>query len=1070
MTGMAKLLAMCLAAGLVLASIVLPARAETPLHRPVEVNFDGVSIQNALATLGERAGVRFEYEAELMKGQYSVTHKAEDQEAGRVAMRILYPRGLELGEIRGNRVTVLKRDPYDEFQLKREEVYEFAQKPTLRREGDDVTISFETAGWCDVTVAIEDDQGDIIRHLASGVLGPNAPEPFVWNSKAQTLVWDGKDDAGVYVDDKDTVTVRVSLGLKPQFQRTLYWSPKKRLHQGQARWGFVGTQAGLPTPRIAAAPEGVYVFEGRGLDHLRLFNHDGNYVRTVYPPPAARLEEIVGLTWHTFPQGDRLPLKHDILQTTLLTSGPSGKVEMVPSMFGNAATALAVRNGRVALVHRRLNRLHSDGSSGGLPLVGPKTSFEVTLRLDGIEQRRWWVSPTSAAFCPDGRWLYCTGYLWRQGRHSARIQKDSFHGVIRIDFERNGEAEVFVGSMEPHDSGTENGQFRDATSVACDSAGRVYVSDYMNDRIQVFSPEGNHLKNIEAFKPALVRIHHRTGEIYVFSWMYDHFTTFGHDDARRRDDRLEPIEVPPQLTRLGPFDDPRPRAVYPLPLLQRRDRYSRYRVWAGLEFTAELNSWTDPPTIWLVPGVPATREPQDEVPFIGHGQAGWEETGIRFFAEQDGKLEIRSDFADQARRAVRRLVPPMFARQRLYVNPATGLLYVAEGQTTHYKAFKDLLVIDPATGGIRKVRLPFDAEDMAFDTQGRVYLRSHDLIVRYEMDTWREVPFDYGERRTNVGTSESRDTRRTDVLSGLPLYNRTGWHKGGIDVNVAGDIIATCYLTKGDAVPPLALRMDPRQIDRGDAKPYVPQMYPGRMRFAELHIWNRHGQRVYDDVLMGLANTCGVGIDRDRNVYVMAAPTRVINGQRYFNRLSGTLMKCRPQQGRIISKNSHLIPFPLADADAPARPYDVMKGGSPGWVEGVDWLYGGVGYFGHNAGGCGCYNSRFVLDYFARSFAPEVRRFCVAVLDSAGNLVVRVGQYGNVDDGMPLNRNGGPPNPRAIGGDEVALFHPAYVATHTDHRLFIADPGNARIVSVKLGYHTERRIELKNVNPVDGTQ
>ena len=48
-------------------------------------------------------------------------------------------------------------------------------------------------------------------------------------------------------------------------------------------------------------------------------------------------------------------------------------------------------------------------------------------------------------------------------------------------------------------------------------------------------------------------------------------------------------------------------------------------------------------------------------------------------------------------------------------------------------------------------------------------------------------------------------------------------------------------------------------------------------------------------------------------------------------------------------------------------------------------------------------------------------------------------------------------------GDEVALFHGAYLATHTDRRLFIADPGNARVVSVKLGYHASERVALKDV-------
>jgi hypothetical protein len=45
----------------------------------------------------------------------------------------------------------------------------------------------------------------------------------------------------------------------------------------------------------------------------------------------------------------------------------------------------------------------------------------------------------------------------------------------------------------------------------------------------------------------------------------------------------------------------------------------------------------------------------------------------------------------------------------------------------------------------------------------------------------------------------------------------------------------------------------------------------------------------------------------------------------------------------------------------------------------------------------------------------------------------------------------------------VAIFHAAYLGTHTDRRLFIADAGNARILSVKLGYHAEEKTALKDV-------
>ena len=139
--------------------------------------------------------------------------------------------------------------------------------------------------------------------------------------------------------------------------------------------------------------------------------------------------------------------------------------------------------------------------------------------------------------------------------------------------------------------------------------------------------------------------------------------------------------------------------------------------------------------------------------------------------------------------------------------------------------------------------------------------------------------------------------------------------------------------------------------------------------------------------------------------------------------------------------------------------------GLDGSVEGADWFYGGVGFAGFNmkGPGCACWFSRFTLDYFARSIAPEVHQYRVAIIDKAGNLILRIGRYGNVDEGKPLVAEGGPKNARSIGGDEVSLVHPCFVGTHTDRRIFISDYGNARIVSVKIGYQSEKTIPLKGL-------
>jgi hypothetical protein len=211
----------------------------------------------------------------------------------------------------------------------------------------------------------------------------------------------------------------------------------------------------------------------------------------------------------------------------------------------------------------------------------------------------------------------------------------------------------------------------------------------------------------------------------------------------------------------------------------------------------------------------------------------------------------------------------------------------------------------------------------------------------------------------------------------------------------------------------------------------------------------------------------------------------VLDGKPPFNFLAGTLMKFRPGKTKILSDDGK-VPILLSPENRPQRAPDLSNLPGNAWADGAEWFYGGVGWHGKNHGlGCGCRNTRFALDYFGRSFAPEMDRYSVAVLDTAGNVILRIGTYGNVDDGIPLRiadrglRNedsgsggsrGGPgnpqseiPNPRSIGGDELSLMHGAYVATQTDRRVFVADIGNYRVASVKLGYYAEEKLALKDV-------
>ncbi len=907
-----------------------------------------------------------------------------------------------------------------EFRVKRTGPFEFAKKPEVKRAGDRVTISFAAKAACDATVAVEDAKGRILRHLASGVLGKNAPPPFAKGALAQTVAWDGKDDAGRYVEDKGACVVRVSLGLKPRFERTLLWSPERRV--------------GSAPPIMRPTKDGVYVYQGRGLDHLRLFDHDGGYVRALYPFPANRVEEVKGLKWFDFPQGCRLPLKLGSYQQTLLTSGDNADKN---GMGGRAATAMAVGKGRIALVGERINRLAPDGTTGGMQLTGPvDVRFTYHARGPNADNKPHYTSPTSAAFSPDGKRLYLAGYVWRYP-----WSFDALHGVVSVPFEAGeGKPTVFAGSMKQDASGAGEAGFNGATSVAVDGKGRVYVSDFVNDRVQVFSPEGKLLKSIAVFRPAQVEVHPRSGEIYVFSWPV---LTRGQVRSRK------PIK--PTLSRFGPFEKPGKIESVDLPLPVYKGVHYEWWPLPPLVYRGAVDGWSDPPRIWIAGGQ-----------FSGgnKGMLPWEQYNIRVFELRDGKLELLKSFGKAVTAAAgrERYEPFNYQMQRLIVNHRTGRLYVAEPDSgPANKAYRQLVEVDPATGRHSLLDLPFNVEDLCFDRDGLAYLRSTAVVVRYDPRTWREVPWDYGEKFDAVTCGMSG--RAAPAISGLrlPSTSPVCFHQGGMYVSVKGQLAVSCAYRS---------RKTPR---RGEEKltthgrKYAPKLYPGRMLSSTgacLHVWDRHGKLVHEDAVPGLPQVDGVGLDARGDIYVLATPPRVLGGRPYFNRCSETLVKFTPGEGRFVS-DSGRAPLPVTEKSRPKGDQSVAGY----WTPGAEWFYGGAGFAGFNAGGpgCACWHCRFALDFFARSFAPEMDQYRVAVLDSAGNLITRIGRYGNVDDGRPLVAAGGPAATREIGGDEVSLFHGAYLATHTDRRLFIADAGTQRILSVKLDYGATEKVPLKDV-------
>ena len=183
---------------------------------------------------------------------------------------------------------------------------------------------------------------------------------------------------------------------------------------------------------------------------------------------------------------------------------------------------------------------------------------------------------------------------------------------------------------------------------------------------------------------------------------------------------------------------------------------------------------------------------------------------------------------------------------------------------------------------------------------------------------------------------------------------------------------------------------------------------------------------------------------------MMTTASRMIEGKPVGNGMASTLIKFKNNsKGKFLSPEGG-IPIPLNKTDYPNRPQDIRGL----WVENAEWMYGGVGFGAHNGGACCCWFARWKLDYFARSIVPEPLQYSIGVIDSAGNLILKIGQYGNEDS---KGKNSKEP----LGGDEVGLFHPCFVTTQTDRRIFVSDIGNEKVFSVKLKYVVNELLSFK---------
>jgi DNA-binding beta-propeller fold protein YncE len=930
--------------------------------------------------------------------------------------------------------------PYSAPCVEREDVFAFAQKPSVKLLSKDrYRITFAVKGYCDVTVGIVDGKGRVVRHLGSGVLGRNAPAPFQENSLSQTIIWNGKDDMGRYPDHPEKLCVRVMLGLKPVFDKR------------------VGGTSGKDVPGsgirgIAIGPDGAYVLNTEGnFGHatLRKYDRNGSYVCSLAPPPRGLPEEkLTGQYVVEYEPGKRALQGSDIenMQQARWLVGLGNFVRSVqPALAGDRF--VWANRGFFRQTDSKLHYIHTDGSTDVPGLDGTV-----------LASRETHEHPRLAA-SPDGKKVYAT---------IGPVKKTSGTCVFVSTLKAGSTATVFVGDRKK--PGTDNRHLQDARGLDCDAQGRLHVADRGNNRIQVFSPEGKHVKTIGIERPSWVFVHRKTGAIYV------------QHEARVKG------RTGVRVTKLASLENP--KEVF---------------HWEAFPAVMALDSWSAKPRLWVGDDL-RRRDPR----FRGklyRGKEGprsasiWEERDNTFVKIADlyeeGKKEGGESWGGSWSGCGPTITGAVVCdpvREKLYYHSGAGCR-VFDLKTGAYEYW----------AGLENWWL-----DIAFDKRGFLHCHQragrtgHEAYVfRLDPDrakphergrkdqlgrpvmVYAECPYDYGVPLGRwVGVIHSRGqhgangfqhglgvTMQGDIGIVARIFYQPKMDETSYEMAFAGYLVRK---RAGDYMGSQVwktyegyTRMILDRLKKGEELFSIKRRPGIPLTGCTIWTYDRTGEcRKSLAVIAGdLVN--GTQLDEDGSLYFVTARPKLVGGKRFLSGtgerigdpkhpggrrvFTGTLVKTKPGAACRIMYEKATVPMD----EAPKRPPDLGKSAGGGrqdfWAEGAEWTYGGASPI--VPGGCICYSMRVYVDWYKRVHVPEGYRHSVGILDTNGNLIMHLGRYANFDS-APGGRDG-----CRSGGTDIGMTNVRYVGG-TDNYLAFEDWGE-RIVVLRLEYHAEETVGIR---------
>lgn len=387
----------------------------------------------------------------------------------------------------------------------------FRTRPTVNQSGSRTTLSFELARPGDVEVAILDIHGNVVRHLAAGLVGgARAAEPLQAGALHQSLVWDGTDDVGKPV--KGRTTIRVRTGLRAKLGRLIGGSPYRGRATGTPYRGSLQGVAVDEDGNVLVkmmSDVGSHGNSGLWPWQVRKFDSQGNYIKTLLPyPPSTNSTAASGYGLIESSDGHFTPVNLNSLYPVF-------------SVFGCTVYPQVLSSGELVFVNSRARLLtffKTDGSNAIRQIAMWPEEIQMPAPV--------WLD-FEVAFSPDGRYAYYSNVVGTvyDGKLPDDINPKWPNGrVYRHDLSRpDSVPEPFYDLQLPNFSKQKYwmpsawDKRTAAAGIDTDSDGNLYICDQVNQQVVVVSPDGKKTDAIELPWPDRVRVHPGTGNLYVVS-------------------------------------------------------------------------------------------------------------------------------------------------------------------------------------------------------------------------------------------------------------------------------------------------------------------------------------------------------------------------------------------------------------------------------------------------------------------------------------------------------------------------------------------------------------------------